>query len=299
MTESTRESGVYHEIQRMARFARRTARRLRTDLSEARCFLLFVGNPRSGTTLVRSLLNAHPAVILANEVHAAWRMSAGESWNTVLSRIIDSEQQFSVDPVWTGYRYQVPQAAQTHCAGKVQVIGDKKAGATSKLLSDKPNVLLDFCRWSPLPVRLIHCVRNPFDVITTKTRRNGLPLEVNIKRYFHAERVAAMAVQSPSIHGSFRIFQEELIRRPKQTMQELLRFIDLDAPDGFLGACESVIYEKPNLSRFGLPWTEASKWEVERRTREIEHLQEYLDGDQLPFYGENTTTDSSSMGAAA
>jgi len=50
--------------------------------------ILFVGNPRSGTTLVRSMLNAHPAVAIAQEYNLLERFKGGErSWTHVLGAL--------------------------------------------------------------------------------------------------------------------------------------------------------------------------------------------------------------------
>ena len=66
-----------------------------TDLSQVRYFLVFIGNPRSGTTLFRSLLDAHVNICLGNEVNILDRMDKGESWRSIAGRIIQSTKNFS------------------------------------------------------------------------------------------------------------------------------------------------------------------------------------------------------------
>lgn len=268
---------------RIWRAMRRTIRLLLSNLSDADRFIIFVGNPRSGTTLVRSLLNAHPGVMIANELNVLKRMAAGESWNTILRRLVDNEREFTADPVWTGYSYAVPPTEQLASSGNVRVIGDKKAGGTSRLLQDDPELLSRFCRWSPLPVCAIHCVRHPLDVIATKTRRNGESLNENVKRYFAAEQAAVAAAEDSTIAGHTRVYLEDLIMRPRRTLQELLSFIGLDAADPYVRACESVVYNKPNLSRFRVNWSAATLVHIEQHMRSTPHLSRYLTDGRLLF----------------
>ena len=60
---------------------------LMTDLSQVRYFVVFLGNPRSGTTLVRSLLDAHPNIAIANEVHSIRLMEAGKNWQEAKAKV--------------------------------------------------------------------------------------------------------------------------------------------------------------------------------------------------------------------
>lgn len=256
----------------------------RTELSAAERFVVFVGNPRSGTTLVRSLLNAHPSVLISNEVHVLRCIAAGESWNSVLGRILDNERQFSAQPVWTGYDYNVPQVGSAVAQPSIRVIGDKKACRTSQLIEADPTLIRRLQDWSRLPVRFIHCVRHPFDVITTKTRRNGLPLRQNIDRYFRSEQAAISVHDAVGDESYLRIYQEDLIDRPEHVLQELLQFIGLDAFDSYVRACRSVIYDKPRNSRHGIKWPASDIVEVEKRTKRFPHLHSYLTGEQLQFH---------------
>ena len=284
----------------LAHAARRWLQLARTDLSAAECFVVFVGNPRSGTTLVRSLLNAHPSVVVANEVHVLKCISAGESWKSVLGRILDSERKFAANPVWTGYDYDVPATASgTSDVPPIRVIGDKKAGGTSKLIHQNPETVERLLQWSRLPVRFVHCVRHPFDVIATKTRRNGDSLNRNIVRYFQAEQAAETVRRQADSRGFHRLYQEDLIDDPGSVLKALLQYFDLDASADYVRACESVIYRKPNKSRSGLKWPPESVVETERQTRLTAHLHRYMTADQLLFDEESDPSDCWPNRAAA
>ena len=285
---------------RLVHGAQRQLRLWQTDLSSLERFVVFVGNPRSGTTLVRSLLNAHPEVVIANEVDVLRCVQAGETWQTVIGRILQNESEFAAKPVWTGYDYRVQNDSnaneRTQSPG-IRVIGDKKAGASSKWLIENPSVIDQFTNWSKLANFAIHCVRHPFDVISTKTRRNGESLTVNVDRYFQSETTAALQESHQQV-DYFRLYQEDLVHETSATLARLLQAIGLDVPVGYVGACEALVYEKPNRSRFQVEWTESLVREVERRVREVPHLHRYLRNGRLLFDEEAGPTNRSMPSAS-
>ncbi len=108
---------------------------LMTDLSHLEYFVMFVGNPRSGTTLVRTLLDAHPNVVIGNEVHTLRLMKAGKNWNAVVGRILENSTRFAKNPTWTDYSYRIPNYP-TNSQKMITVIGDKRAAGTTYVLNN-------------------------------------------------------------------------------------------------------------------------------------------------------------------
>lgn len=260
---------------------------LRTvDLNHVKRFVIFIGNPRSGTTLIRSLLDAHSNVILSNEVHALQRMAAGESWRTVAGRIVENARDFSKKPVWTDYAYRVSDPADNKNE-PIYILGDKKSGGTTKLIREEADCLDRLIAWSPVPVSLLHCVRNPYDVIATKTRKNGLPLERNIQRYFQSEQTAELASRIIGPDQCRRIYHEQLIERPVNILKDLLSFLGLTGKEPYLTACRDLIFDQPKRSRFDAGWYPDALASVERNAQACAHLAPYLHQGRLPFDQEN------------
>lgn len=257
--------------QQIERTAFRSRSRQR-PLDRVQCLVLFVGNARSGTTLVRSLLDAHPNVVLGNEVDVLERLGAGEDWLTVAGRIFASADRFRRTPAWEGYGYDV---RRSQAQSAVLVIGDKKAGASARALMKDLFVLDRVAEWSSLPVRVVHCVRNPFDVITTKTMRNGRPLRWNMARYFETEQTAAY-LHDQLGHGEFsRIHLEELIAEPQAALTSLLTSLDLSADQDYFDNCKAVIFDRPSTTRDRQPWTADDIADVARRISRCRHLSRY------------------------
>ena len=154
-------------------------------------FVFFIGYPRSGHSIVGSLMDAHPHVVIANEflLFKNWKYfsdkqkESGEAnpfykhkgylfnilyrrsyWDTTDG--FRSEQKtvknytLSVDSLWQGKfdRY-------------ISIIGDKSGGATSStFLTSKTTFSRYFEELKTtvkLPIKAVHVVRNPYDQIST------------------------------------------------------------------------------------------------------------------------------------
>ena len=237
--------------------------------------LLFAGNPRSGTTLVRSLLDAHPAIRIGQEWNLLQRFQAGErSWPRQLAALSASAAQFNAAPQWEGYDYRVrPVRGAGNTA--IEVIGDKKAGRTLLLLAQHPDLLDALLEWSPIPVRFLHCVRDPFDVIATKTRRNGLSLERNVALYFDLEETAAglAARLGPAMFGS--VYLERIIAAPRDELARLCDFLGVEPIAAHLDAAAGSVFAAPRRTRDELEWPEPLRAGMLRRMAAIPHLSAY------------------------
>jgi hypothetical protein len=235
--------------------------------------VLFVGNARSGTTLVRSVLDAHPNVVLGNEVNVLERFSDGEDWPTVAGRILANADRFRRTPAWEGYGYDIRRSGPPSA---VLVIGDKKAAVSTRALMKDVWMLDRVAEWSSLPVHLVHCVRNPFDVITTKTLRNGRSLRRNMARYFETEQTAAFVHDDVGPRRFTRIYLEDLIADPDAVLRALVTGLGLSVDQRYVDNCKAVIFDRPSTTRDKQPWSAADIADVTRQAAQIPHLSRYV-----------------------
>ena len=158
-------------------------------------FLAFVGYGRSSHTLLGALLDGHPRMVISNEYaalqyHEPWGYpwEDGDRWNEPFDRSVffreiarNSVLCGLLGRVQTGFNYSFD--GQLHWQGHVcsrddssprpctdeqrpLVIGDKKGGGTSRMLSEKAakagdayELLFWFSRFQlNLPLRLLHVV---------------------------------------------------------------------------------------------------------------------------------------------
>ena len=154
-------------------------------LSSLTSFLVFVGYSRSGHTLVGALLDGHPQMIVANEYNALARPPTVElkrslALNSAVCAVYGRTQagfNYSLGgALWWQGRWCRPDAPQEWCAyGIPRILGDKRGGGTSQVLErvdDFPSGgvqrLLAFSRGLALPLRVLHILRNPFDMAATQ-----------------------------------------------------------------------------------------------------------------------------------
>jgi hypothetical protein len=133
-------------------------------------FLLFFGYPRSGHSMVASLLDAHPEAAVANEFDAVKAYMHGESRDLLFKKLLAVSTAYKiVGRCQAGYHFVVPGATpQPFDHGRtLRVLGDKMAGVTSRKRMGKAE-LGEFQRYVGVNVSLIHVVRNPFDMVASR-----------------------------------------------------------------------------------------------------------------------------------
>lgn len=249
------------------------ARALRGDLASVETLLLFIGYPRSGHSLIGSLLNAHPEIVIAHELNALWYVDRGFTRDQLFARIIERDRWFDRHGrQWTEYNYTVPGQWQGRYR-RLRVIGDKKGDGVTDLVRVYPGLLVRLETVAGaargdgsdggLGVRIIHAVRSPFDNIATMQRRTGDPLDACIERHRNRCAINQSLIEA---HGDriLTVRHEDLIDSPHDTIRGMTAFLGLDADRDFLEACAGILYRSPNRSRSRIEWSAAQLAAVER-----------------------------------
>jgi len=262
----------------------------RPNFGELRTFCCFIGHGRSGSTLVGALLNAHPNVVMSNELNALRRLHTGLNARQTFRIIyLVSQRQVVRGSVGGGgYSYRVPGQWQgKHKA--LKVIGDRKAGATSYEIVQHPTLLETMDRKIRIAKKFIHVIRNPFDTITTtfrKTlRRRGEDTDGHLAReinnYF-ARCSAVHAIErkfgAAAIH---HMYLEQLIADPAGQLRNLCNFLDVEAPQDYLRDCAAIVTKEPHRTRESLNWSDRHVVIVKRGMQECRWLARYESGSEL------------------
>jgi hypothetical protein len=254
------------------------------DFASIRTFCCFVGHGRSGGTLIGALLNAHPNVVMSNELHALRRLRTGMS-ATQLYRLIYLKTQRQVQRGSVGgggYSYQVAGQWQGRHR-ELRVIGDRKAGATAYEIVQYPQALEILDRKIRLDKKFVHVIRNPFDTITTtfqKTRPkpgelSGEHLSREIRNYFArcgAVKQIEQRFGAASIH---HLHHERLIAAPIQQLQSLCNFLGVEPFADYLQACAGILQSSPHESRKALEWPDQQVTEVNQAMKNCRWLDAY------------------------
>ncbi|HSH59753.1 MAG TPA: sulfotransferase [Acidimicrobiales bacterium] len=246
--------------------------RRRFDAVETYC--MFIGYPRSGHTLVGSLLDAHPEAVIANEADALRYVATGFTRSQLYSLILDNARSYSSHREHV-YDYTVPGQWQGRYRS-IRVIGDKKGGRSTRRLALDPSLRRRLLRKVGVPLRFIHVLRNPFDNIATIYLRTmqGRGLAAAVEEYL---RLCATADQLRTVDRSsvLDVRHEDLLASPKQVLRKLCRFVGLDASDEFIDACAGILFSSPHRTREDVAWTPQLIEEVAEAVERYEFLRGY------------------------
>lgn len=249
-------------------------------------FCCFIGHGRSGGTLVGALLNAHPDIVISNELNALRRlrrgMPAGELYRVIA--IVSRRQARRGSKGGGGYSYQVAGQWQGRCRN-LKVIGDRKAGATAAEIVNHPEILDLLDREVRLTKRFVHVVRHPLDNITTTYRKTVPRTSENSVAHLtreinnYAERCTAVSTAerrfgSGSVHF---VYHEDLIGDPRDQLAKICRFLEVGEIPDYLDACAAIVRTEPHESRWSISWDDEAKDRVRRIVQQFHWLNRYVE----------------------
>ena len=276
-------------------------------------FVLFVGYPRSGHSIIGSFLDAHPNVVMAHELNTFEWVEANpnftktqlfnwllrNSYNTVYKNGARSRNN-------KGYNLTVEGSWQGRYRDRIDVIGDKCGGKTSQLYTDRYDVFQELYiklrQVISIPIRFVHCVRNPFDIISTillyKTRQHDLigktrndfqnksllhlnysKLASTIKRQMNfAESVLNLSrslTAEPSQTQVLEVHNNELVSQPEQTILTLCKFLEVKCSSDYVKSCAKKVFPDLSRTRFIVDWPEEAKKMTQDHIRNYPFFRRY------------------------
>ena len=238
-------------------------------------YCMFIGYTRSGHSLVGSLLDAHPNIVISHELNALRLFEKGANARKVYYFILqNSQRQANSGRQETGYSYQVPGQWQGRYK-QLKVIGDKKGSHSNLVFRTNPEILNILQREIDVPIKFIHVTRNPYDNIATMITKKKADLDYGIGSYFKKCKTVANLKQQISEADILDVRHEALIDDPQTTLKELCDFLGVEAPKDYLEACTSIIFKSPQKSRFKVQWTDKSIEIVKNQIDQFEFLKGY------------------------
>jgi hypothetical protein len=231
-------------------------RRLRPDFDGVQAYVMFVGYPRSGHSLVGALLDAHPDALVAHELDALKYIDAGFGRDPLYALLVHHQRARVAAGLasGSGYAYAVPTGWQGRYR-TLTVIGDKKGGRSTTRLREQPELLDQLAATVGVPVKLIHVVRDPLDNIATMHRWAARPLEEHVDAYFELARVVRAVQDRAGPDGFHELRTEDLVADPAAELTALARFLGLADWGEHLPAATSVVFPSPRRTRNVAPWT--------------------------------------------
>lgn len=241
------------------------------EISKVKYFLMFAGYPRSGHTLVASMLNAHPNVICSNQQFVLTDGIAG--LDSILSRIEAGCHRSQ----WKPEAYVEPLPKR-----EITVIGDKTGHRTIERLIEAPMELDVFKKSIPWPIKWIHVYRNPFDNLATWTKLNWenrevkIPQEQEFQNVFQKyEALNKKIVEMQKTENVLSVSHERVIRFIDKTLDQICSFLEIKKYDEWRAKCIKTKWKEPRITRSNIGWNPNMRAQVAKLTRQYKWLDGY------------------------
>ncbi len=246
----------------------RTSETQQAQAAEARAhddlhaFCLFVGYPKSGHSLIGALLDAHPDMVIARAVNPlALVVVDGRPRAEVFDLLLaNAREEAARGRKQNKYRYTVEGQWQGRVR-TLRVLGDKFSDRTTKRIGRTPGALASFERTVGVPLRLIHVVRNPFDMVARIAKsklERGTDDEKRAQATAYVGRLAAIndGVIASGEHPVLTVLHEAVVEDAERELVRMCEFLGVEAGRDYLDACTAIVFESPQRTRELLEWSD-------------------------------------------
>jgi len=275
-------SRPYRALHLVRRFALTWIQQLRDPhrFIDVEAVCIFIGHTKSGASLLGSLLDAHPDAVVADEIDVVRYVARGFRRDQIFHLLEKgARREASKGRVTarrlTPYSLAVPGQSQGRSAN-VRVIGESKAGPTTRRLGREPDLLeaLDR-RMRGVPVRYVHVVRDPFDPISAMAIRSGRSVADGISDYADQCRTLSELRRRIGRDRLLTIEYESFVRDPVGGMRAIGDFVGVEADEAYLEACAAIVDPDVLPERRLVEWSDRDIDAVRALIAETSFLRSY------------------------
>ncbi len=241
---------------------------------ELETFVIFLGYPRSGHSLVGSVLDAHPEAVIAHEQDLLRYLKYGFDRERLLALLMRNSMRFMEEGRhWSGYSYELP-GQQQGSYRKLRVIGDKKGANSTRRLARKPELLERLHQKMGVPLRIVHVIRDPLDNVSRMALKNaekmgGKPTRKDVREameeYFRLARTIGQLRREGWEDRFIDVHLEALIQDPRRELIKLQERLGLPHEEEQVEAASELLFSKPKRASEELEWPEDLRKELEER----------------------------------
>lgn len=269
---------------------------------EAKKALFFIGYPRSGHSIIGSILNAHPNTMIAHEIMPGPQFFF--SPRSFLKQIWDRATSFEA--------YPMPGLFQGSYEGEILVVGNKRGMGTSEFVGQDPySALTQMHRLVSsmhMQLRWIHVQRNPYDNIATmalrliypdsasykqfrksnnvnSTLKSGIRNKIQhaIKVYFDLSNYGVSFIRNKySQNELFTLYYEDFIDHPRESIENMCIFLGLDPRPDFLDITSGYINKSTSDTRDSFIWKRELVEKIQEEMKKYLWMERYLDPRYMP-----------------
>ncbi|GIU87383.1 MAG: hypothetical protein KatS3mg009_1898 [Acidimicrobiia bacterium] len=273
------------DLARRRRWASRAARASRAErpFAQVRTFCFFIGHNKSGTSMLGALLDAHPRMVVSDELDALSYVDAGFGRDELFHLILRGSRTEARKGRVTArrlepYSYEVPGWSQGR-AERPLVVGDSTSGTSTRRLGADPALLDRLRRLVGVDVRLVQVVRNPFDPIAVMMVRGGRSFENAADHYFRACETLRTLRARLGPGELVTVRYERFCEDPAAELARVSAFLGVEPDRPYLDACAAIIRREPVRDRARVEWSADAIARVERGIAGFDFLEGYSHAD--------------------
>ena len=290
-----------------------------SDVNSVEAFLLFIGWPRSCHSIIGSMLDAHPNMIVAHEYFLFKKLRQHKNQALNRSRLYEELYRNSYENAhqkgWRhsghnekGYSLSIDGSWQGRFK-HLKVIGDKSGGRSVIVYQEHrlqfTELYQQLLATVKVPVKVIQVVRNPLDMIATATlyagssfhdRKAKAAVRHKYKNFALLKQLSStvlgisqslMSMISDVGLSPLEIHCEDLIADPAKTISNICRFLDVECSADYLQMCVDKTFKNVSESRHLVQWDPQTLPQLTDTLRTFPFFKKYnltTDKGHLPFY---------------
>jgi hypothetical protein len=226
--------------------------------------------------LIGSILDAHKNICISHELNVLDLFLHDYNFSQIRYLITRNSKRYAKNGrKWEGYDYSIHEQYQGNI-NKLLVIGDKKGGTTSNLLRKYPDLLNQFQESLPLPIKIIHVIRNPYDCISTRFIKNinSFTLEDIIDMFFNQAK-CVLKMKTQTEFDILDVHIEKFIISPDRELKRILKFFEVKDFNSYIDDCIKIIFPVTKKTRHEISWSKETKERINKEIRKFDFFKQY------------------------
>ena len=330
-TVTAETDGVVHKVRKFEAINSTLALLPQDVIDDVKTFVYFVGYPRSGHSIIGSLMDAHPHMVIAHEFKLFKKLTTKQQTPEQSVTLYNKAQFFnalynasmydsmsgwrSKEEDCKNYTLNIESSWQGKYDGYISVIGDKSGGMTSNIYNRLPEDFKEQYRQLQktvgIPIKVIHGVRNPYDLASTnalyekgsRTRNitrdkyvasfkeqmsklegeefmkakldNERLLEARLNRLENESRAVMEITKMVGPGNVLEIHNSDLVKDPSSTLTKMCAFLDVECSPDYLQACSAKVFKSVYKSRELVVWPQRLQSMVEKMIERYSFFNRY------------------------
>jgi len=258
---------------------------LSPSIADSKVFVLFIGHTHSSHSIVASVLDSHPHMVVSHEsgivpalINTPSTTTKSDVYNRIWTSSCESAHGKRVSS-GKGYNLIVDKEWQGRYDTYVNVFGDDEAHVIpNQIYYKREKVQAMFKRLPVLvgaPIKLFHVIRNPYDNIATTVlyrifKHNHH--QVSDAKSSNKSVIVNPEVVDASIRYYFRVYEgveyfktiykfdimtihiKEFIFDPKSMITKMCEFLGVMCSEEYIDKCSERIFNKESRTRYKITW---------------------------------------------